>query len=75
MCKVIESCSTPHGNRTCELQSSSHYGSTVYSTHVYETDDYVTWREVYRSYPIGKLSREMTNYKQCCNKYLRNIKR
>lgn len=69
---TIESKSTPDGRKMCELISDMQYGAVVYSVHVYETVDYIDYKEVYRSYPVGKERRARSEFKQHCNRWLRN---
>lgn len=75
MCNTIESCATPDGKMLCELSSEFHYGSTVYSVHIFKANDDFEYNETNRSYPTGSMRKARTTYKQYCNRYLRNRKR
>lgn len=72
MMKIIESCATPNGRISCELISRPYYGSTVFSVHVYETENGEDYEETHRSYHTGNKVKAKTLYKQYCNRYLRN---
>lgn len=74
MTKTIESCATTDGKMVCELMVGKHYGATVYVVHVYETSDYVDYKETHRSYPMGNKVKAKTLYKKYTNIYLRNRK-
>ena len=69
--KVLESKATPNGRMFCELVSFNNCGSIVYQTHVYETIDGNNYKELYRSYPIGKKVTALVTFKKYCNTYLR----
>ena len=72
--KTLESRSTPDGKISCELISNQYYGSTVYSVHVYESNDNINYYETRKSFPIGKECKARTIFKQYCNRWLRNKK-
>ena len=73
--KTIESCATPDGRISCELISKSHYGATVFSVHVYESNDNYEYNEIFRSYQTGDKRKARIIYKQYCNQHLRNRSR
>lgn len=74
MKQTIESCATTDGKMVCELVTGKHYGATVYTVHVYETDDYIDYTETHCSYPTGNKVKARTLYKKYTNRYLRNRK-
>ena len=68
---ILESRATPDGRRFCELTSFNHYGSVVYQTTVYVTDNGIDYKEYYRSYPVGKKINAYTTFRKFCNTYLK----
>ena len=72
--KIIESCSTTDGKILCELLKDFYYGSDVYSVRIYETDDYINYKETHRSYHTGNIVKARTLYKKYKNRWLRNKK-
>ena len=60
----------PNGSMFCEMIKFNFYGSDVFQTSVYKSEN-EEYKLVHKTYPTGKKRRALTDFKKCCNNYLR----